>query len=265
MPALPWAAARPLIGMLHLPPLPGEPDSPGLEAVVEHARRDLDVLEAGGASAALVENWKDNSPGPFVSPAVTAALAVVVADLSRSSALPIGINVLPNDYRSAFSLVPCGVRFVWLDVFVDRVRTDYTYSTVPPFEVEVDLQDVALWRERLAPEVTLLASVHPKHYTLLDTEDTLEASTARAVAAGADVVVVTGSATGSAPSVERVRRVRTALGSHPLVVGSGVTPENAAEFLALADGAIVGTSIKTPDFERVDPERLARAVEAFRT
>ncbi|MGE0707688.1 MAG: BtpA/SgcQ family protein [Planctomycetota bacterium] len=261
---LPWAARpRALIGMLHLPPLPGEPGSPGLAAVVEGALRDLAALEAGGASAALVENWKDQSPGPFADPGVAVALAVVVREVARAGALPVGVNVLPNDYRTAFALVGAGARFVWLDVFVDRVRTDYAYSRVAPFEVAVDLADLAAWRARLGGDAAVLASVHPKHYALLDPTDTLEQSARRAREAGADAVVVTGSATGSAPEPERVARVRAALGAHPVLVGSGLTAANAAALLAQADGAIVGTSIKTPDFERVDPARLAPVRAAF--
>lgn len=249
--------------MVHLPPLPGEPGSPGLEAVVEHARADLRALAAGGAHAALIENWKDQSPRPFVGPEVAASLAVVVRELAREDLLPLGVNVLPNDYRVAFSLVPCGARFVWLDVLVDRVRTDYAYSEVPPFEVVVDLEDVARWRERLAGDAALLASVHPKHYALLDPDDTLEAATERALAAGVDALVVTGSATGSAPTPERVARVEAAAAGAPVIVGSGVSVETAGPLLAHAAGAIVGTSIKTPDFARVDPARLARLVPAF--
>ncbi|MBL4843930.1 MAG: hypothetical protein JKY65_00270, partial [Planctomycetes bacterium] len=143
--------------MLHLDPLPGQPGSPGLSQLLAHARRDLAALEQGGAGAALLENWKDESPGPFLGPEAAAALGALAAILSRESSLPLGVNVLPNDYRTAFGLAACGVSFVWLDVFVDRVRTDYAYSKVPPFEVEVDLSDLSAWRERLAPEVALLA------------------------------------------------------------------------------------------------------------
>lgn len=253
---------KPLLGMLHLDPLPGQPGSPGLEALLARARADLRALEAGGASGALLENWKDESEGPFLDPAGACALGALAAILARESRLPLGVNVLPNDYRTAFGLAPCGVSFVWLDVFVDAVRTDYAYSQVPPFEVQVDLADLRAWRARLAPEVALLASVHPKHYALLDASDTLEASTRRAVEAGADAIVVTGSATGSAPEPERVARVRAAC-ELPVIVGSGVRADNAAALLAHADAAIVGSSLK-PDLQSpIELERVAQLVASF--
>lgn len=258
---LPWAQeGKPLLGMLHLDPLPGSPGSPGFDVLLERAKADLQALEAGGASAAILENWKDESAGPFLDPGASAALGGLAAILSRETNLPLGVNVLPNDYRSAFGVAACGVRFVWLDVFVDAVRTDYAYSKAPPFEVRVDLDDLRVWRER-APEIALLASVHPKHYALLDSEDTLEASTRRALEAGADAIVVTGSATGSAPSPERVERVRTALaGERPLILGSGVSLETAPALAPLAEAAIVGSSLKPTLDAPIEVERVSALV-----
>lgn len=250
--------------MLHLDPLPGLPGSPGFEVLLSRARADLRALEEGGAGAALLENWKDSSPGPFLGPEAAASLGALAAILSRETSLPLGVNVLPNDYRTAFGLVPCGVSFVWLDVFVDRVRTDYAYSKVPAFEVEVDLEDLRAWRARLAPEAALLASVHPKHYALLDPEDTLEDSTRRALEAGADAIVVTGSATGHAPDPSRVERVRAAAGPEAcVIVGSGVSPANAGPLLACADAAIVGSSLKTSLSDPIDPARVRELVASF--
>lgn len=240
-----WSTPRPLIGMLHLEPLPGSPGSPGLEALLASARRDLRALEEGGASAAMLENWKDASEGPFLDSAGAAALGALARALARETSLPLGVNALPNDYRTAFALVPCGVSFVWLDVLVDRVRTDYAYSAAPAFDVEVDLRDLAAWRARVGGQAALLGSVHPKHYALLDGDDTLEASTGRALRAGVDAVVVTGSATGSAPAPERIARVRAAAGPEArLVVGSGVSVENVGDLALEADGVIVGSSLK---------------------
>lgn len=263
MSRLPWALGepKPLIGMLHLDPLPGQPGSPGFEALLARARADLRALEEGGAAAAMLENWKDESPGPFLGPDAAATLGALAAILSRETALPLGVNALPNDYRTAFGLVPLGVSFVWLDVFVDRVRTDYAYSPVAPFEVEVDHEDLRAWRARLAPEAALLASVHPKHYALLDEDDTLEAATTRALEAGADAIVVTGAATGSAPDPGRVARVRAAAGpAARVIVGSGVDAENAAQLMREANGAIVGSSLKTSLSDPIDPARVRELV-----
>ena len=250
--------------MLHLDPLPGSPGSPGLPALLATARRDLRALEEGGASAAMLENWKDTSAGPFLDVAGAAALGALARTLAGETTLPLGVNALPNDYRTAFALVACGVSFVWLDVLVDRVRTDYAYSPVAPFELEVDLEDLARWRGRLGGSAELLGSVHPKHYALLEPQDTLEAATLRALRAGADAVVVTGSATGSAPDPERIARVRRAAGpAARIVVGSGVDVDNVASLAREADAVIVGSSLKPTLSAPIEVARVRALAEAL--
>src|SRR4029434_4732926 len=60
----------------------------------------------------------------------------------------------------------------------------------------------------------------------------------------ADALVVSGAATGQATPLGEVKRVRSAVPEVPLLVGSGVTAETAAELLSVADGLIVGTSVE---------------------
>ena len=253
-----------VLGVIHLPPLVGQPECPGVAALRAHALREARELAAGGVHALLVENWRDDVPRPTVDPEAVACLGALCRDVVAAVEVPVGVNVLPCDGRAALALaVSCGLAFVQLDVFVDRVRTDYSYSKVPPFEFEVDLAAFAGWRRSFgAEQVGVLATVHPKHYTTLSA-GTLEESTQRAIDHGADAVVVTGSATGSAPDPERVARVCAAAGEVPVVVGSGVTLENAAQLLPPARAAIVGSSLKTPDFAQVLPERVRALVAAL--
>ena len=60
----------------------------------------------------------------------------------------------------------------------------------------------------------------------------------------ADGLIVTGKATGASASQDDLELVRNAVPDRPLFVGSGVTVDNAARLLNIADGIIVGTSIK---------------------
>lgn len=260
------AVGKPLIGVVHLRHLPGQRGFTTLEALVQHAVSEAKALEEAGLTAILIENWEDQTPGPFVGPDAVAALTVVTRVVAGAVALPVGVNVLPNDYRAAFALVAsAGARFVEVDVLADAVRTDYSHSEVPPFEVRVDGDDVEAWRARLgATEVPLLAQVHPKHYQLLEPALPIEGSARLAYKLGADAVVVTGSATGSAPDPSEVARLKQAAGDRPVLIGSGLSPVNAAALLTVADGAIVGTALKTPDFSRVDPERARALVAAAR-
>ena len=256
----------PLIGVLHLGELLGQPGFAGIGPLLAAVERDAAALLAGGIEALLLENWRDESPGPCVGPESVACLALVARAVRALSPGPVGINVLPNDYRAAFALArACELAFVQLDVFSDAVRTDYSYSQAPPFEVRVDLTDVARARRELSAEgVLLLATVHPKHYALLEPALTLEESARRALEHGADGLVVTGTHTGSAPDPARVARVKAVAGSAPVLVGSGLDLGNCAALLARCEGAIVGTALRGPDMGPVDPARVAALVAAVR-
>jgi hypothetical protein len=83
---------------------------------------------------------------------------------------------------------------------------------------------------------------------------------------GADALIVSGRMTGNAPALEKVRRARELGGDRPLCVGSGVDEENVAAFLEVADGVIVGTSVKEDGRceNPVDVGRVQRLVRAAR-
>jgi len=120
-------------------------------------------------------------------------------------------------------------------------------------------------RARLAPGVAILADAHVKHATPLGRETLGEAVRELLQRALADAVVVSGRETGSPPSPADLREAREASLGAPILVGSGLTAENAEDLLPLVDGAIVGTSIETDGrtAEPVDPARVARLRTIF--
>ena len=80
----------------------------------------------------------------------------------------------------------------------------------------------------------------------------------------ADGIVITGPRTTEAPDPEEMKRVRAAT-ALPIVIGSGMTPENLATYFPLADGFIVGSSFRRDGqfLERLDPGRLNSFMEVF--
>jgi membrane complex biogenesis BtpA family protein len=82
----------------------------------------------------------------------------------------------------------------------------------------------------------------------------------------ADALIVSGRMTGDAPRLEKVRRAKEAA-TRPILMGSGTTEENIADFLQVADGAIVGSSLKVDGVaqNRVDVDRVQRYMAAVRS
>jgi membrane complex biogenesis BtpA family protein len=252
-----------LIGMVHVAPLPGSPRWDGsIDRVVAAAVADARALIEGGMDALLIENHGDApfTPGR-VEPATVAALAVVAREVRR--ALPgatLGINVLKNDARAALA-VACatGARFIRVNVHAGVVAADQGL-------VQSDAYGTLRDRRLFGADVQIFADVGGKHATPLAPIDLEQHARDLRHRGLADGLVVSGPATGAATSLTDVKRFRGAVPDVPLLVGSGATVETAAELLSVADGLIVGTSLKRNGdvAAPVDPERVRRLVAAAR-
>lgn len=258
-----FGTSRPIIGMVHLAPLPGSPRWDGsMERVTEAALADARTLVEGGIDAVLVENYGDV---PFsagrVEPATIAAMAVIVAALRAAwPTLPLGVNVLKNDARAALAVATAaGAQFMRVNVHAGAVVADQGL-------VQTDAYHTLRDRRMLGADVRLFADVQGKHAVPLAPVD-LELEARDLVHRGlADALVVSGRATGEATALADVKRVRSAVPNVPLLVGSGVTPDTVAELLSVADGVIVGTFVKRDGnvSHPVDPDRVRRLVAATR-
>ena len=108
--------------------------------------------------------------------------------------------------------------------------------------------------------------MHVKHGSHAIVSDrSLAEQTRDALFFDADVLIATGQRTGDATDIEEVRGIRSA-SSLPVIVGSGLTAENAAELLKIADGAIVGSWAKRDGvwWNSVDSERVRRLMSVVR-
>jgi len=113
-------------------------------------------------------------------------------------------------------------------------------------------------------QIAILADVQTKHAAPLASVP-IEHEARDCVHRGlADGLIVSGEATGLPPKTSDLERVRLAVPEAPLLVGSGASPENAADLLSRADGLIVGTSVKRDGIvtNRVDPDRVRALVRA---
>jgi len=250
-----------LIGMVHLPPLPGSPRWDGsIERAIAVALADARALVDNGMDALIVENYGD---APFtrgrVGAATVAAMAVIAHEIRRALPdAPLGVNVLKSDARSALAVATAiGARFIRVNVLAGAVVADQGI-------VQTDAHDLLRDRRLLGVDVAIFADVQGKHAMPLAPVELEQQARDLAARALADGLVVSGRATGDATPIEDVKRVRSAVPDVPILVGSGVTPETAPELLSLADALIVGTSLKRDGdvSAPVDPARVRRLVDA---
>lgn len=243
--------------MVHLDALPGSPAFKGeFDLVLERARIDAGVLAEAGFDAILVENFGDS---PYFSddvpPSTVAAMSRCVAEASAACGLPVGVNVLRNDARAAISVsAATGAAFVRVNVLVGSMFTDQGL-------IEGRAAEVIRLRQALAPNTRIFADVFVKHAippSGLSLEQTAQETFGRA---GADALIVSGIATGTPTDLSDIQRIRKAVPEAPLLIGSGVTPSTVKDLLAVADGVIVGTSIKRAGPSGpIDPQRAGQLV-----
>lgn len=243
-----FGTTAPVIGMVHLDPLPGAPRFDGdRDAILERARTDARALDAGGVDAIMVENFGD---APFyaddVPKHVVASMTRAAGVVTDETDLPVGINVLRNDALGALAVAQAvGAEFVRVNVHTGVRVTDQGL-------VEGRAAETMRERDRLDCDVKLFADHDVKHSAPLASRDFTAESFADNVERGlADATVVSGMGTGHAVDVEELRAaadLREAFDLDvPLFVGSGVTPETVGDILSVADGVIVGTALKASD------------------
>jgi membrane complex biogenesis BtpA family protein len=255
-----WPALkRPVVGMIHLMPLPGSPRFGGsLQTIESAALRDAETLTSGGIHGMIVENFGDAPFYPRRVPVeVVTSMSKVACEIRRRFDVPLGINVLRNDGLSALAIAfAVGASFIRVNVLTGARVTDQGL-----------LNGIAhrLQRRRTnlrANGIQVFADVNVKHSAPLAVRD-IEDEVRDTVERGrADLVIVSGSATGQPADVAELQRVKAA-SSVPVFVGSGVHIDNVEQYLPWSDGFLVGTAFKLGGIVEspVDLHRVSAFVE----
>ena len=260
-----FSVVRPIIGMVHLLPLPGSPRYQGepVTTIIDAALRDARAWQKGGAEGLMIENAGDL---PFAKPdrighETVAAMTAVAVALVREVPLPIGVNCLANGVLPALAVAKAsGARFVrsnqWVNAYV--ANEGFVEGAAP-----------AAMRYRAwlrAYDIAIFADVHVKHGSHAVVGDrSLAEQTRDAIFFDADILIATGQRTGDATDIDEIRGIKGA-STLPVIIGSGLTADNAPELLLLADGAIVGSWAKVDGvwWNPVDVERVRRLMDVVR-
>ncbi len=249
---------KPVIGMVHLLPLPGSPRWDGsMDDVIQRALKDASALEGGGADGILIENFGDTPFLPSsVGPETVAAMTRVVTEIRKTIHLPAGVNVLRNDARAALAVATVtGCDFIRVNVHTGVVATDQGM-------IHGLAHEILRFRQTLGSRVLIFADVFVKHGVTLSHSDIGQAAQDAVHRGLADAVIVTGPATGDAVRLDDLESVRHAVGDFPVLAGSGVVPETVGEILRVADGVIAGTGVKADGVtdNPVDVEKVRELV-----
>ena len=233
-------STRAFVGMVHLLPLPGNPEGAcSLDEVRTRAVRDAKTLVEAGVDGLIVENYGDS---PFsagsVAPHTVAAMTIVVeAVRAVAPRVAIGVNVLRNDAIAALSIAAAtGADFIRVNVHVGAMVTDQGVITG-------SARETLLERKRLSANVAVVADVHVKHATPLGGQTIDQCAFDTWSRGGVNGLIVSGTRTGGETSEEDIARVCHVVPKAPVWIGSGVKSQNITRLASLGHGVIVGTAL----------------------
>ena len=256
---------KPIMGVIHLQPLPGAPRYSGqsLKGVFNAAVADARTLSEGGVDGIILENASDmpfarpEDIGPETVAALTAACLAVRAAVSN----PIGITCVANGVIPALAIAKAvGAGWVRANQWVNAYVANEGILNGPA-------PQAMRYRSHIrATEVAIFADVHVKFGAHAITADRSIAEQATdAEWFDADVLIASGTRTGSPTEPREVDDVRSGT-NLPVIVGSGLSAEQVPALFASADGAIVGQWLKTDGrwWNPVDPRRVEQLMTAVR-
>lgn len=252
---------RPVLAMIHAGALPGAPAAAApLDAVIAEAVREARIYREGGVDGIVLENMHDT---PYlrgrVGPEIVAAMTALALAVRAEARLPCGIQILAAANREAMAVAHAAG--------LDFVRAEgYAFAHVADEGIiESSAAELLRYRKQIgADRVQVWADIKKKHASHAITADLDLGATAEAAAfMRADAVIITGAVTGDPPRIDDVRAARARSGL-PVVLGSGVTPQNLSRYFEIADAFIVGSALKHDGRWQapVDPARVDAFVAA---
>jgi membrane complex biogenesis BtpA family protein len=257
---------KPIIGMLHLNALPGDPafdSARGMRAVVDAAKADLDALQAGGVDGLLISNEFSLPYLTETEPITAISMARIIGELSNDIAIPFGVNVLWDATASLDLATATGARYV-REIFTGVYASDFgVWNT--------NVGRTARHRNRVgAQDVRLLFNIVPEATSYLGQRALADITKSTIFNTKPDALCVSGLTAGAATDTAALRIVKDNAGDTPVFVNTGVRPNTIELQLSVADAAIVGTAFKVDGkFENAADEsrviELMTAVRDFRS
>lgn len=234
---------KPIIGTVHLLPLPGSPRYAGepVDRIYARAVEDARRYAEGGIDGLIIENDGDT---PFlkpkdIGPETIACMAVATAEVIKTIGLPTGVLVLANASIQSIAVAKsAGAHFIRANQWVNAYIANEGY-------LEGTAGRTLRYRGQVqATNIRVFADVHVKHGSHAIVADrTLSDLTHDTEAFDADVLIATGDRTGDPTRVEEITAI-SFVAKRPVLVGSGLNADNAEDLLKFAHGAIVGSAMK---------------------
>ncbi len=254
-----------IIAMVHIRALPGDPmfdAQKGMSWLVDTARQDVLALQAGGVDALMFSNEFSLPYLTKVEPITPISMARIIAELFPEIKIPFGVNVLWDPEASIDLAAATGAKFV-REIFSGVYASDFGIWNTNSGAVVRHQHAVN------AQNVKLLYNIVPESASYMAERDIASIARSTVFNCRPDGLCVSGLTAGAETSTQILKVVKEAVPETPVFANTGVRPDNVQSQLAVADGAVVGTTFKRDGktWNEVDADRVKifmDAVRAFR-
>ncbi|WP_421724827.1 BtpA/SgcQ family protein [Bauldia sp.] len=257
-----FGPTKPVIAMVHLGALPGSPlhdGARGLDGLIADAAKDLAALQAAGFDAVMFGNENDRPYEFDVDTASTATMAYVIGRLAADLSVPFGVNVLWDPMSTMALAAATGAAFA-REIFTGTYASD-----MGPWSP--DAGKAIRYRDRLGrSDLAVLYNVSAEFAWSLDQRSLPDRARSAVFSSIPDAILVSGTITGEAAAMSDLEAVKAVLPDTPVLANTGVKHDTVADVLRVADGCIVGSSLKVDGdtWKPVDPDRATEFMRIAR-
>jgi len=245
--------SKPVIAMAHVPALPGTPkydEAGGIGLLIDTVKPDVEKLLAGGVDSIMFCNEDDR---PYLLKAgieQVAAMTRVVTECIPDG-VPFGVDFLWDPCAALAIAHATGASFV-REVFTGLYESDMGVWSPSPGETMRFRRNIG------ATDVRMFYNVVPEFASSMGTRSIAQRAESAIVSSLADAILVSGPMAGQEPPIQIIQEVKQLLPDFPVFLNTGARVDNVAEFLQVADGVIVGSSLKEDGYtwNKVDPDRV---------
>ena len=254
---------KPVIAMIHLGALPGSPlfnSSKGIDGLIKDANADLEALQGSGVDAIMFGNENDRPYELQVNTASTATAAYIIGKLAKEIKVPFGVNMLWDPMATVALGVATGAHFV-REIFTGTHVSDMGYWNP-------NAGKAMRYRNSLGrADMLFFYNISAEFAYSLDRRSLSDRARSTVFSSIPDAILVSGQITGEAAPLSDLKTVKDILPNTPVLANTGVKHETVKDVLAIADGCIVGSSLKEngDTWKGVDPLRAKDFMEKARS
>jgi membrane complex biogenesis BtpA family protein len=249
-----FGVKKAVIAMAHFPALPGTPrydPKTGMDEFVEKMRKDLKALLEGGVDSVMFCN-EDDRPYSFHADFEAIAVMTRVITELRPKDRPFGVDFL-WDARA-----PIAIAKATDAAFIREVVTGVYESDMGVWAP--DAASIFRYRSQIsADNVRIFANITPEFASSVGTRTVAQRARSTVVSSLVDAILIAGPMAGAEPDFSAVKEAKDAIGdTAPVLLNTGARQDNIGQYLAVADGVIVGSSLKIDGktWNPVDPTRV---------